>query len=170
MVEAEVPVAEVVPEVKAEEKADTPDENADENAAENAVAHTVETVAGETDGETGQWHVRSATGVEEGPLSAEQVDERLAAGGIDRECWVWRTGWLDWQRASDVFPELGTSPPSTVPIAAEGAEGFVPEESDVVAAHRRLQQERRQRNRRITLALSALVFFLTVALLVVLLR
>ncbi len=123
------------------------------------------------------WHIRSAAGTEQGPISLTQIKAWIQQGHIDVDSWLWRTGWLDWQRASDVFPEIAaTTDPQDVsgaiqvePIAVVADEkSFVPQESEVVATHRRLQRERRQRARLITLALIGLICLLAIVLVIVL--
>ena len=53
------------------------------------------------------WHALTAAGAQHGPATISLMKSWITEGKIDRDSWVWKTGWLDWQRASDVFPELG---------------------------------------------------------------
>lgn len=137
------------------------------------------------------WHIRSASGDEQGPIPYSHVKMQIAKGDIDKDSWVWRTGWLDWQRANDVFPEIESSSNSVdaIPteansitiedsgdisakpdVSREDASGFVPEESVAVATHRRLQRERRQRARIITFILTGLICLLALVLVIILSR
>lgn len=123
------------------------------------------------------WHIRNAAGAEQGPISFTQMKAMIQQGHIDVDSWLWRAGWLDWQRASDVFPEIAAT---TDPLDVSGAiqaestavvadeESFVPQESEAVTTHRRLQRERRQRARMITLTLIGLICLLAIVLVIVL--
>ncbi|MFN3729860.1 MAG: GYF domain-containing protein [Fimbriimonadaceae bacterium] len=57
-----------------------------------------------------------------GPLTREQVDELIASNVIERDTYVWRSGWSEWVRAGDTV-ELGSSfqlyalPPEPPPFA-----------------------------------------------------
>lgn len=125
------------------------------------------------------WHARTATGAQHGPATLSLLKSWIAEGKVDRDTWVWKTGWLDWQRASDVFPELGAVL-EAVPLGRTTS--FVEEwlgvqtedellkSSDVLGSHRRMQRQRRERIKSITLFLAGMVFILLLVLLVVLLR
>ncbi len=121
------------------------------------------------------WHVRTATGNQLGPATTSLLKTWVGEKRINQDCWVWKTGWLDWQRASDVFPEIGSSPGTTnkvgvaisTPPPSIATDQFDPQESVAVATHRRLQRERRQRARNATLALFGLICLLALVLLIV---
>jgi hypothetical protein len=125
------------------------------------------------------WHARTAAGAQHGPATISLIKSWIAEGKVDRDSWVWKTGWLDWQRASDVFPELG----AVLDVAPLGRPKSFVEESlavqteddafqnaDVLSAHRRNQRRRSERSRSIALVLAVMVFILFLVLLIVLLR
>lgn len=125
------------------------------------------------------WHARTAEGTQHGPATISQIKAWIAKGIVDRDSWVWKSGWLDWQRASDVFPELGAvldeaplgRPKSFVEeslVTAPDVDTF--QDTDVLSAHRRQQRKRRQRNKGLTFFLAGTVFILLLVLLIVLLR
>ncbi|QEG34041.1 DUF4339 domain-containing protein [Bythopirellula goksoeyrii] len=130
------------------------------------------------------WHVRGASGAEQGPIPYAQVKAQIEIGQVDKDSWVWRTGWQDWQRAIDVFPEIESTPdgsnantvkdigaiPSNPETIVVEESGFVPQESVAVATHRRLQRERRQRARMVTLVLTVLICLLALVLGIILSR
>lgn len=63
-----------------------------------------------------------------GPLTAAQIRERLAAGTLLPETYVWRSGMSDWRRARDVeaFQALFAEAPPPLPVMDEawpGAKG-----------------------------------------------
>jgi hypothetical protein len=125
------------------------------------------------------WHARTGSGAQHGPATISLMKSWIAEGKVDRDSWVWKTGWLDWQRASDVFPELGAvleAPPIVRPMSfVEESVAIQTEEdalqsADVLSAHRRLQRQRRERIKSVTLFLSGIVFILLLVLLIVLLK
>lgn len=125
------------------------------------------------------WHARTGTGAQHGPATLSLIKSWIAEGKVDRDSWVWKTGWLDWQRASDVFPELGAvleaaplgRPKSFVEESlAIQTEDDALQNPDVLSAHRRIQRQRRERIKSVTLFLSAMVFVLLLVLLIVLLK
>jgi hypothetical protein len=124
------------------------------------------------------WHARTGTGAQHGPATTSLIKSWIAEGKVDRDSWVWKTGWLDWQRASDVFPELGAvleaAPLGRPKSFVEESLGIQTEDdalqnADVLSAHRRLQRQRRERIKSVTLFLSAMVFILLLVLLIVVL-
>jgi hypothetical protein len=128
---------------------------------------------------TDVWHVRTASGAQHGPATTSLMKSWIADGKVDRDSWVWRTGWLDWQRASDVFPELGAvlgAPPAPRPTTFVDdstivlTDDYLTHGSDVISAHRRLQRQRRERMKTVSLFLGGMIFLLTLVLLVVLMR
>jgi hypothetical protein len=129
---------------------------------------------------TDVWHVRTGSGSQHGPATTSLIKSWIGEGKVDRDSWVWRTGWLDWQRASDVFPELGAvlgAPPlpkAANPFIDDSAvirtDEYMTQGSDVISAHRRLQRERRERMKTVSLFLGGMIFLLTLVMLVVLMR
>jgi hypothetical protein len=128
---------------------------------------------------TDVWHARTASGAQHGPATISLMKSWIAEGKIDRDSWVWKTGWLDWQRASEVFPEFGPvleaapipRPQSFVEESlAIQTEDDLLKSSDVLSAHRRIQRQKRERVKSITLFLSGMVFILLLVLLIVLLK
>lgn len=59
------------------------------------------------------WHVRPASGGQYGPAPAELFGQWMIEGRIDRDAWVWRDDWADWQQASNVFSEFYPKVPGT---------------------------------------------------------
>lgn len=125
------------------------------------------------------WHARTAAGAQHGPATFSLMKSWIAEGTVDRDSWVWKAGWLDWQRASDVFPELGAvleaAPVSRPRSFVEESLAIQTEDDllkgdDVLSAHRRLQRQRRERIKSATLFLTGMVFILLLVLLVVLLK
>ncbi|MDZ4659243.1 MAG: DUF4339 domain-containing protein [Bythopirellula sp.] len=128
---------------------------------------------------TDVWHVRTATGQQHGPATTAVLKTWIVEKKIDRDSWVWRTGWLDWQRASDVFPELGAvletpAVPRPKSFVEESLDiqivGPLPNEAEAVSLHRRRQKQKREQVKAITLFLGGMIVLLTVVMLVVLLR
>jgi hypothetical protein len=102
-------------------------------------------------------------------------------GTVDRDSWVWKTGWLDWQRASDVFPELGavleaaplSRPKSFVEeslVIKTDERLSLPNDPDAVSMHKRRQRQKREQIKSMTLFLGGMIFLLLIVMLVVLLR
>lgn len=124
------------------------------------------------------WHVRTASGAQHGPATTSLMKSWISEGKVDCDSWVWRTGWLDWQRASEVFPELG---PALGAAPLPRASTFVNDsavirtddylaQGDVLSAHRRLQRQRRERLKIVSLFLGGMIFLLTLVMLVVLMQ
>jgi GYF domain 2 len=125
------------------------------------------------------WHARTASGAQHGPATTSLMKSWIAEGKVDRDSWVWTTGWLDWQRASDVFPELGAvleaapilRPRSFVEESlAIQTEDDLLQGADVLSAHRRIQRQRKERIKSVTLFLAGMMFILLLVLLIVLLK
>ncbi len=58
------------------------------------------------------WYVRPPTGGQFGPAKGELMQKWLDSGRVASDAFVWREGWADWRRASEVFNSLGSpSPP-----------------------------------------------------------
>jgi hypothetical protein len=126
------------------------------------------------------WHARTGSGAQYGPATTSLIKSWIAQGKVDRDSWVWKSGWLDWQRASDVFPELGAVL-DVVPLGRP--KSFVDEsidiqttndasstKGDILSSHRRQQRQRHEQIKNITLLLGGMAFFLLLVLLFVLLR
>lgn len=56
--------------------------------------------------EAARWYLRSATGEQYGPATDEQFCQWITDRRVGPESYVWREGWADWQRASQVAGEL----------------------------------------------------------------
>jgi hypothetical protein len=128
---------------------------------------------------TDVWHVRNGSGEQHGPATTSLLKAWISEGKVDRDSWVWRTGWLDWQRASDVFPELGAvlgtpalpRPKSFIdepPVIQTEAPRVA--DSEAVSAHRRLVRRKREKMRSISLFLGGMILLLALVLIVVLMR
>jgi hypothetical protein len=125
------------------------------------------------------WHARTGSGAQHGPATTALIKSWIAEGKVDRDSWVWRAGWLDWQRASDVFPELGavleaaplSRPKSFVeesPSTQNRDEAF--QNADAINIHRRRQRQRREQIKKMTPFLAGMVFIFLLVLLFVLLK
>ena len=55
------------------------------------------------------WYVRLASGDQFGPALSSVMGEWLSEGRIAPDSLVWREGWQDWLKASEVFPQLSDS-------------------------------------------------------------
>ncbi len=128
---------------------------------------------------TDVWHARSGAGEQQGPATTSLLKSWIVEGKVDRDSWVWRTGWLDWQRASDVFPELGAvleapAAPRPKSFVEESliiqTEGPLKSDVDAVSLHLRRQRQKHDRVKIITLFLGGMVVLLALVMLVVLLR
>jgi hypothetical protein len=128
---------------------------------------------------TDVWHVRNGSGQQHGPATTSLLKSWIGEGKVDRDSWVWRTGWLDWQRASDVFPELGAvlgTPASPRPKSFMDEPLVIQTEpprladSEAVSAHRRMMRRKREKVRNISLFLGGMIFLLALVLIVVLVR
>lgn len=125
------------------------------------------------------WHVRTSSGEQKGPATMSLVKTRIADGTIGRDTWVWKTGWLDWQRASDVFPELGAVL-EAVPIVRPKSfveesvsiktEPKLPNDPQVTSMYRRRQRQKKDQIKTLTLFLGGMIILLLIVMLVVLLR
>lgn len=52
------------------------------------------------------WYVHPRTGGQFGPAAADVMRAWIAEGRISADALVWHEGWLNWQTAGSVFPEL----------------------------------------------------------------
>lgn len=64
------------------------------------------------------WHVRDTKGNGSGPLKGGELRRKLDSGLIPANYEVCREDWEDWQKAADVFPELGKVD-SRIPLASD---------------------------------------------------
>lgn len=144
-------------------------------------AEEVESLGTGTSIATDLWHVRSSGGVQSGPATTSLLKTWIQEGRVSQDSWVWRAGWLDWQRASDVFPELGGS--QNTGKTSENTSRLVLEEqksksissdlddqwplkSEIAATRLRMRQVRRQQSRTLSWALLLLIGVFVLALLV----
>jgi len=51
------------------------------------------------------WYLRAENGKQYGPAPGPQMRAWVGEGRLNQECFVWREGWANWRRATDVFPE-----------------------------------------------------------------
>ncbi len=128
---------------------------------------------------TDQWHVRTGSGQQHGPATTSLLKSWIGEGKVDRDSWVWRTGWLDWQRATEVFPELGAvlgmpAPPRPKSFMDEPVmiqtESPRVADAEAVSAHRRKVRRKREKVRSISLFLGGMILLLAFVLIVVLVR
>jgi len=52
------------------------------------------------------WYVRLTSGEQFGPASRDMMAEWLAEDRIAPDSLIWREGWVDWRKASEVFEQL----------------------------------------------------------------
>lgn len=114
------------------------------------------------------WYVRMGSGEQFGPASREVFQQWVAEGRVRPNCWLWRTGWDDWQPADEVLQHLKANhhPPET-PVEPAASGEFAVDYS--VLMHR--QNDRKRRRERavsISMALGGLIFLMTVALVMIL--
>ena len=121
------------------------------------------------------WYVRSAGGSQYGPADTEAIRGWAVEGRVTHDSWVWRTGWPNWKRGVEALALLNapitdlpnTDAPTPIPTAP------IPTAPIDVAApklRRTRRSSRRDRAKKVTIALSALVFLLFAALMFVLSR
>jgi hypothetical protein len=56
------------------------------------------------------WYVRHPSIGQFGPAAGDVMRSWLAEGRVSADSLVWREGWKDWRKASDVFSQLGSTP------------------------------------------------------------
>lgn len=110
------------------------------------------------------WYLRTATGEQLGPSGREVLSEWKAAGLLASEAFVWREGWPDWRRASEV-PELGMSA-----TAANQEPAAAPEPTGAAAAYLRRKQRAAKVRMYAAIGLIVLVLTLLVVFLLVVMR
>jgi hypothetical protein len=57
-----------------------------------------------------KWYVRPPSGGQFGPAAADCMRRWVDEGRVSADSLVWREGWSDWKKSSDVFPEIGAIP------------------------------------------------------------
>ncbi len=118
--------------------------------------------------ESSTWYVRPAAGGQFGPADDTLVIQWAAEGRIGVDAFVWRTGWDDWRRASDVpehFPQLAQQAAAASPFAqpagynasSGGLEATSSDATDVSVATARYQRRKKQSARWQMLAAVVLV-------------
>ncbi len=73
------------------------------------------------------WYLRTPDGQQYGPINKAQLDQWVAEGRIGHDCWLWRSGWANWELASTVYIQLGqplegVAPPSVGTASSIGTE------------------------------------------------
>lgn len=58
-----------------------------------------------SDDPNANWYLRIEDGKQFGPAPGPQMRSWVGEGRLNEECFVWREGWANWRRATDVFPE-----------------------------------------------------------------
>jgi uncharacterized RDD family membrane protein YckC len=91
------------------------------------------------------WYCVDAARQRHGPLDAEEIRRRFAAGELDRRSLVWRDGLPQWLPLGEMVDELGIATPAPPPVAAVTAEtpgyrGDATPPSEGDAADRALEQ------------------------------
>ena len=64
-----------------------------------------------------QWYFSKGTSGQQGPVSEQVIQEKIASGELSRDDLAWREGQGDWKPIRDI-PELAGSPP---PVGAGGS-------------------------------------------------
>jgi hypothetical protein len=132
------------------------------------------------------WYIRPATGDGQyGPADTVTFRGWVAEGRVSPDSWVWRTGWSDWKNGIEALallndpneqptappPQSEPAPPSqpTAPIqTAPPSEPTAPVELAAQKKQPTRRSARRQRAKKITVALSFLVLVLLAVLVMVL--
>lgn len=65
------------------------------------------------------WHVYDGRD-RQGPLSADEVERRYAAGALGDGALVWREGWPDWRAVKSALPLLRSEPPDAPGASSAG--------------------------------------------------
>ncbi len=118
------------------------------------------------------WYVRPASGDGQyGPADTETIRGWAAEGRVSQESWVWRTGWPDWKKGIEALVLLN-APSEHVATETVAPQTDSTEPVNVAPSNvpRTRRSARRERARKITMTLSAVVFLLLVALALVLSR
>ncbi len=110
------------------------------------------------------WYLRTASGEQLGPAGREALDLWKAAGQMAGEAFVWREGWPDWRRVSEV-PELRMSA-----FAATQEPTLANEPTGAAAAYLRRKQRAAKLRMFAAIGLIVLVLALLVVFLLVVLR
>jgi hypothetical protein len=128
-------------------------------------------------GETPVWYVRPSVGGQFGPADDTLIRQWAAEGRVGAEAYVWRTGWPEWRRASELaeyFPHLAQPVVAAAPhgpagyndaSGVHGGSGSAPADVSVATAR---YQRRKQRSARSQLLAAVVLIVLAVALAVVL--
>ena len=120
------------------------------------------------------WYVRLVSGEQYGPANTELMGSWVAQGRVPHDSWVWRTGWDKWRIGNEVLDEFETLPASatatTVAPAVADVEVGGRSPGDYYSARLRKPKpgSRRERARKWSIALGALILLLSVALVLVL--
>ncbi|MHC4400097.1 MAG: DUF4339 domain-containing protein [Planctomycetota bacterium] len=111
------------------------------------------------------WYVRPPGGGQFGPAAGDVMKTWIAEDRVSPDSLVWREGWPDWQKASDVFPQLGTEPsePSIEPVVTPTQPSV---EAAPATAPRRLSRSSSAGSRQAVILILALAAVLAFALLV----
>ena len=125
------------------------------------------------------WYVRPASGEQYGPANSELMQTWVAQGRVPEDSWVWRTGWDKWKIASDVLdtfqlnfqstaePSVATS--DSIELEQEYDDsGPAPGSSFSIETRKLRASSRRERARKVTVALGTLILLLAAALVLVL--
>ena len=120
-----------------------------------------------------QWYVRPSAGGQFGPADDQLVQQWAAEGRVGPDALVWRTGWPDWQQASDVpeyFPQLAQQAAHS-PLSAHaeynsatGVPGGTPTSGPDVSLATARYQRRKQRSARGQMLAAVLLVVLAIAL------
>jgi len=111
------------------------------------------------------WYVRPVSGEQYGPANTELMQSWVAEGRVAEDSWVWRTGWDNWKVAREIFDLLKATPTATPKVQIDQHQA---EESFSPKLRKPKPNSRKERARRITVALGTLVLVLAGVLMLVL--
>jgi len=121
------------------------------------------------------WYVRPVSGEQYGPANTELMQAWVTEGRVAEDSWVWRTGWDRWKIAREVLETLGPAP--SIEVSAAPTELITPGvQIDQRNAAKPLSPDlrkprshsRKERTRKVAVALGTLVLLLTIVLVLVL--
>jgi hypothetical protein len=111
------------------------------------------------------WYVRPVSGEQYGPANTELMQSWVAEGRVARDSWVWRTGWDNWKIAHEIFDLLKATPTTAPKVQIDPHQS---EESFSPKLGKPRPNSRKERAKRISVALGTLVLVLTGVLALVL--
>jgi len=124
------------------------------------------------------WYVRPVSGEQYGPVNTELMQLWVAEGRVTEDSWVWHTGWDRWKIAREVLETLRPTPALEVPavptdLITPGVPGVQIDQhysNKPISPNLRkpITSNRKERARRVSVALGTLVLLLAIVLVLVL--